>query len=144
MHILSTALAATALVGGALTLTGCHHRCHDPKRAQAFLTSRVDDLLDDVKATDAQRQQIHAVTDPLIARGKALHEGHTAQKTELLALWRSDQPDAARLHALVDARAAAMKGFVDEAADAALQIHAILTPEQREQLARKLERHLQE
>ncbi len=73
--ILSTILALVVLAGGALALTA--FRGHgDPARMDRFITHRLDDMLDDVHATDAQRQQITAIKDKLVAEGKALHAGH--------------------------------------------------------------------
>lgn len=141
--ILSKTLLFAALAGGALALTaaGCHAHRSSPER---FLTNRVEDLLDDVKATDAQRQQILAIKDKLLADGKALHAAHAGGKKQLLAQWESERPDAAAVHALVDAHAADMKRFGDEVADAVLQVHGLLTPEQRAIVTRKLQRYMEE
>ncbi len=141
--ILSTALVLAILAVGTLTLTAFRHH-GDHANFDQFVTHRVDDMLDDVKATDAQRQQITAIKDKLVADGKALHAAHADVRKELLAQWQSDQPDAARVHSLVDGRADAMKKFADEAADALLQVHGILTPDQRAQLTKKLQRHMEE
>jgi len=143
MKTLQTALALTLLAAGTLAFAGCRHH-GDPARFQTFLSHRVDDMLDDVKATDTQRQQIRAIADRLLADGKALHAGHDEVRDQLLALWQSDQPDASQVHAVVDARAASMKAFADEVADAVLQVHGILTPEQRAQVTAKIKRHMQE
>ncbi len=141
--ILSTALVLAILAVGTLALTAFRHH-GDHANFDRFVTHRVDDMLDDVKATDAQRQQITAIKDKLVADGKALHAAHADVRKELLAQWQSDQPDAARVHSLVDGRADAMKKFADEAADALLQVHGILTPDQRAQLTKKLQRHMEE
>jgi len=138
--ILSSLLVLAVLATGALTLTAFRHH-GDPAR---FVTNRVDDMLDDVKATDAQRQQIHAVVDKVVADGKALHASHADVRSQLLAQWQADQPNAAQVHALVDSRANAMKKFADEIADAVLQVHGILTPDQRAIVTKKLQRHMQE
>jgi periplasmic protein CpxP/Spy len=128
-------LAALAAVGG-----GCgHHHPRDPAEAAAFVTARVDDLLDDLNATDAQRTQVHALKDRLLADALKLRAGGEPIHAELLAQW-SGTPDAARLDALVDERAEAMRAFAHEVVDAGVQLHGILTPEQREKLARKVER----
>ncbi len=141
--ILSTALVLAVFAVGTLTLTAFRHH-GDPAHLDMFVSHRVDDMLDDVKATDAQRQQITAIKDKLVADGKALHATHADLRKELLAQWQSDQPDASRVHALVDGRADAMKGFADEVADALLQVHGILTPDQRAQLTKKMQRHMEE
>jgi protein CpxP len=138
--ILISTLSILALAAGALGLTAFrHHR--DPA---SFVTHRVEDMLDDVHATDAQRQQILAIKDKVLADGKALHASHGDVHQQLLALWQADQPDAGKVHAIVDDRAAAMKKFADEVADAAIQVHNILTPDQRAQIAKKMQRHMQE
>ena len=131
-------IATVAVVGlAALTLTAArHHR--DP---EAFLTKRIDSMLDEVKATDAQRQQILAIRDKLLADGKALRAQHAGVRQQLLAQWQADQPDAKQVHALVDGRADAAKSFADEVADAVLKVHDILTPEQRAQVAARIQEH---
>ena len=141
--ILSTALVLAVFAVGTLTLTAFRHH-GGPAHFDKFVSHRVDDMLDDVKATDAQRQQITAIKDKLVADGKALRATHADLRKELLAQWQSDQPDAARVHAVVDGRADAMKGFADEVADALLQVHGILTPDQRAQLTKKMQRHMEE
>jgi periplasmic protein CpxP/Spy len=138
--ILSTLLVAAVVVTGALTLTAFRHH-GDPSR---FVTNRVEDLLDDVKATDTQRQQIHAIVDKVVADGKALHASHAGVHKQLLAQWQADQPDASQVHAIVDARADSMKKFADEVADAILKVHDVLTPEQRAVVTKKLQRHMEE
>lgn len=141
--LVTTALALALLAVGTLGLTAFRHH-HDPARFDRFLTHRLDDLLDDVHATDAQRQQIGALKDRLVADGKALHASHGEARKELLAQWQAEQPDAAKVHALVQARADSMKRFGDELADAVLQVHGLLTPEQRAVVTKKLQRHLDE
>jgi periplasmic protein CpxP/Spy len=140
--ILSTALALAVLAVGALTLTAFRGHHGDPAHLDRALTRHLDDLLDDVHATDAQRQQINALKDKLVADGRALRAQHAGARQELLAQWKADRPDAARVHALVDARADGMKRMADQAADALLKAHDILTPEQRAVVTRKLQRHL--
>jgi len=80
--ILSSLLVLAVLVTGALTLTAFRHH-GDPAHFDRFVTHRVDDMLDDVKATDAQRQQVHAVVDKVVADGKTLRASH-ADDGELL------------------------------------------------------------
>jgi Spy/CpxP family protein refolding chaperone len=144
-RILLTALGLVALATGALTLTAFRHGGgHDPARMERFVTNRLDDLLDDVDATDAQRQEVHAIKADLLAQGKALKADHGTTRRELVALWNAPQMDGAKVHALVDARAASMKAFADHVADALVKVHGLLTPEQRAKLSKKLARHLEE
>ena len=94
-----------------------HHR-HDPARMAELVTERVDDALDDVDATPEQRQRIHAVKDRMLARAKELHGDRAEGRAVILEAWKSDAPDAAKLHALVDERADAMRKLAHEAVDA--------------------------
>jgi Spy/CpxP family protein refolding chaperone len=113
---------------------------HDPAEMAAFVTDRVDDVLDDLNANDAQRQQIHAIKDRLLAQGLALHQEGEPLHAEVLAQWQSPTPDRARLHDLVDQRFEAMRAFAHQAVDAGVEVHDILTPEQRAKLEKKMER----
>jgi len=143
--ILWSALAVATLLGGGLVLTAFSGpRAGDPARLDRFVTHRLDDLLDDVRATDAQRQQIRALKDRVLADGRAVRAGQAEARRELMAEWRSDAPDQAKVKAIVDARADAMKKMAEEVAEAMGEVHGILTPGQRALITRKLERHLDE
>lgn len=139
-----TGLGILALLG-VVTLTGfgrCGHRPGgDPAAMAALITEHVEDALDDLKATPAQRTQILAIKDRLLADGQKLHATRQADHAELLAQWNSPAPDRARIHALVDERIDALRAMAHEAADAGLEAHDVLTPEQRAQVSKKLERH---
>jgi Spy/CpxP family protein refolding chaperone len=146
---LLVALGIAAVGGGYLVLTGfrggCgagHHR--DPARMQRMIDSHVEDALDDLAATPEQRARILAIKDRLVAGGKALHQGQGGLRQELAAQWDSPNPDAGRVHAIIDERAAAMKGFAHEVADALAEVHDTLTPEQRAKLSKRMHRHLDE
>lgn len=146
--IVGITAAALVLAAGVVALTGfaggrfgCH-RGHgrDPAELAAFVTDRVDDALDDLDATPEQRTRVNAVKDRMLQAGLAMRGDHGATHETLLAEWKAESPDAAKLHALVDARADAMRAFAHQAVDAAVEVHGILTPEQREKLTRKAER----
>jgi Spy/CpxP family protein refolding chaperone len=149
MKKIVAAVAGAALVGlGFVALTGFGGGCgahrhgpgRDPAELAAFVTDRVDGVLDDVDATPEQRTRIHAVKDRLLAAGQKARGGHQEVHEALRAEWSAATPDAARLHALVDARAQELKAFAHEAVDAGVEVHGILTPEQREKVAKKIDR----
>jgi Spy/CpxP family protein refolding chaperone len=144
--LFGAAAVALAVVLGVVALTGFRGGCgghgpgHDPARAAAFVNDRLDDALDDVDATPEQRTRIHAIADRLLAEGKAVHAGHDEVRATLLAEWGAEKPDRARLHALVDARAEVLRKLAHDAVDAGIEAHDVLTPAQREKVARKAER----
>jgi Spy/CpxP family protein refolding chaperone len=122
---------------------GAHgHGGHDPERMAEMVTKRLDSILDEIEATPEQRQRITAVKDRLLEKGKALHAERRGMMQDLLAQWRSPAIDAAAVHSKIDARAEAMKGFAHEAADALAEVHGILTPEQREEVAARWEQKM--
>jgi len=136
-------------VGGLLLLgtgfaTGCHRgpggHHGDPAKVAAFVTDRVDDALDDLDATPAQREKIDVVKDRLLAEGAKLHGDREALHAELLAAWKAENVDRARLHAIVDERIEALRAFAHAAVDGAAEAHDVLTPEQRAKVAKKAER----
>ena len=142
------AIAAGALlaVAGFVTLSGfaCgghgHGHPRDPAEVAAFVGARVDDVLDDLNATPDQRTRVNAIKDRLLAAAQKARGDRAATHETLLAEWKSTAPDAQKLHALVDERADTMKAFAHQAVDAGVEIHSILTPEQREKLTKKIER----
>jgi Spy/CpxP family protein refolding chaperone len=140
------ALLAVPLLAGVVVLAGwrggCggHHGPPDPERANRMITARVEDALDDLDAAPEQRAKVLALKDRLLQQGMAAREGHRETVQEVVAQWDAATPDAAKLHALVDARIDAMRRLAHEAADAGVELHAVLTPEQRAKLSRKLHR----
>ncbi len=145
---IGTVAAALLLLGvGLVTLTAfrgggwCGHGGHrDPAQMAAHVNARVDDLLDDVNATPDQRTQIHGIVDRMIAEAQQAHAGQQGTHDELFAQWKSDAPDAAKLHALVDQRIDELRKIAHDAVDAGIQVHGILTPDQRATLTKKAER----
>jgi Spy/CpxP family protein refolding chaperone len=135
------AAAGTIALLGAFRGGGCGPHGRDPAQVAAFVTARVDDALDDVDATPAQRAAIHAVKDRLLAGAQKVHADHAADHQALVAQWDAEKPDAAKLHALVDARIDEVRALAHEAVDSAIQVHDTLTPEQRAKISTKLHRH---
>jgi len=146
--LVTVGVAGVLLVGGLVALTGfsgrfCgrgHGHGRDPAAVSAFVTDHVEDTLDDLDATPEQRARIMAVKDRLLEAAKGLHGDRKEAHDALVAEWKAATPDAARLHALVDARAEEMRALAHQAVDAGVEVHDILTPEQREKLTRKVER----
>jgi periplasmic protein CpxP/Spy len=121
---------------------GPHRRGEvDLARAERVATERLDDLLDDVHATDAQRARIVAIKDRLAPEAKALALSQQQARQEMIVQLTSDRPDAARLHVLVDRQIDALRALAHRSVDGVVEAHATLTPEQRAPLAKKLRRY---
>jgi len=120
---------------------GGFHGCRDRASLHAFMGRALERHLEQIGADDAQRQKIQAVAERLAQEGRALHGEHQALRAELVALLEQDHPDAAKLKAFLRQRAEAYARFADHAADAALELHGILTPEQRQKLLAHIRDH---
>ena len=118
-----------------------HHP--SPEKAYKFVTFKVNDTLDDLKANPGQRQEVNAVKDQLFAQAKGIFAGRKDLHDQLVAQWSSAQPDARQVHALIDQRIDEMRAFAHNAADGALKVHDVLTPDQRAQLSKELAEHHQ-
>ncbi|WP_426754309.1 Spy/CpxP family protein refolding chaperone [Myxococcus sp. Y35] len=134
LAIAGSALLAVALLSGFAFRAGPRWG-KDPERVKQVVTWKLDDKLDTLDATEAQRQSIHAVKDRLFSDGVALMQEHRSARDEAFEQLASDTPDRQKLHALVDARIEAMRAFAHKATDAALEVHGTLTPQQRKELA---------
>jgi Spy/CpxP family protein refolding chaperone len=134
LAVATSAVLAVLLLSG-FAFRGGHGWGRDPERIRQMMTWRLNDKLEDLDATDAQRQSINAVKDRLFDEGAQLMQDQQAVRVEAFNQLASDNPDAQKLHALVDARIDAMRAFAHKLTDAALEVHRTLTPEQRKELA---------
>jgi periplasmic protein CpxP/Spy len=139
----SSALLLFGVGAVAVAASGCawrHHGSRDPAQVAAMATKHVEDVLDDLNATPDQRTRILAIKDRLLAAVQAAHADRKATHEAVLAAWKSDAPDAAGLHALVDQRMDELRKLAHQAVDSGVEVHGVLTPDQRAQLTRKIER----
>lgn len=98
---------------------------------QERIVKRVDRILEQIDATPEQASQIRAIRDKLLAdRPKP-----EPRKDEMLEFWNEANPDAKEIHARIDRRFDERRAFAHEMADAMIQVHGILTPEQRAKVA---------
>jgi Spy/CpxP family protein refolding chaperone len=137
--------SAVGLAGAFVLLSGFGawgmHHGFNPEKMEKFITYRVNDTLDDLKATPEQRQKVLAAKDLLVGDFEKQIPAHRQMRQELLAQWNTETPDAKAVHAAIDARFDAMRALAHEAADQMIQIHGVLTPEQRAQVAERFARH---
>jgi Spy/CpxP family protein refolding chaperone len=114
---------------------GPHHGHHRGALMAKLVDWHVGEVLDELKATPEQREKVTRIKDQILAEAKTLHAGGRGLHQEIHALLQQDEPDAARIHELVDSRMAELRTFGHKLADAALEVHKVMTPEQRQQLA---------
>jgi Spy/CpxP family protein refolding chaperone len=143
-------IAALALAVGGLGVVGAgaYHvqgrlSGHRHEMMHKFVEFAVDQKLEAIGATDAQKQKVRAIKERLLARAHALHGERESFRAELLGVLEQESPDPARLKALARERIDAFSGFADEAADALVELHGVFTPQQRQQLLADLREHVE-
>jgi len=149
--LLALALAGAGGVGAGVWAGGATHAFagrgpgfgHDREMVHKFVQFLVEEKLTEIGATQAQKQKVREVQQRLVAEGQALHADRPAFREELLAQLVQDEPDAARVKALVRERVEAFARFADDATDALLEVHQALTPAQRQKLVAEARAYLE-
>lgn len=134
-------IAAAAVLS--LALTGCRGRGMDPERVEKMVSYQVEDFLDDVDATPAQRSRTEELKKQLLTDVTPLMKQSDGARTELIAQWKSPVPESARVHALIDSQLDTVRALTHKLADAAIEVHQLLTPEQRQTVTKRLDRRRQ-
>lgn len=130
------ALVTVGLVGGWTAVAGGHwgHGGRDGIMKR-IVSSLLDDALDEANVTDEQRQRIHAARDRVFAVMEAQRGVRQDHLERALALFEADQVDAQQVAALHQEAEARHREIAEAMHQALLEIHGVLTPEQRRVLA---------
>lgn len=108
-----------------------------------FLMGRgLEHMLDEIDATDAQRAQIEAIKERLVAAQQARADERQEGPRALVEFWKQENPDAAQVHAKIDEKFEAHRAAAYQMADAMIEVHHILTPEQRAEVAQLVEKRM--
>jgi Spy/CpxP family protein refolding chaperone len=134
--------APIVLAASFVFLTGFRSGCgreltadEKAKRIERHSTAMVDDVMDDVDATDAQRAQAHVIKERILKAGLPQIAEQEKAKVFFEKQWLAEAPDRAGIHQIVDERADAFKALLHVAADGAIELHQLLTAEQRKEIA---------
>jgi Spy/CpxP family protein refolding chaperone len=128
------ALVVTALVGGAaLTHRSAHAWGHKGKAAimKRIVSAHIDEVLDDAKVSDAQRQAIYGARDRVFTAFENQRGTHRAHLEEALQLFEADRVDANKLQSLRTQREAETRQLADVVTQSLTEVHDVLTPQQR-------------
>ncbi len=138
-----TTFLTLALTAGFVWAGGWHGKRHmNPERMKKFVDWKVADVLEELEADEGQSEKINALKDALFEEAKSHFEGKAERRGEALELWEQKSPDRKAAHAMVDARIDELRALAHKATDAALDAHAVLTPEQRGKVAEHIrDRH---
>lgn len=93
-----------------------------------------------LECSEDQRQRLRTVVRELRDDTKADREAIRGLQREMAAVWAGDAPDEAELARLQAAIAGHRAAMTATATDALMEVHALLTPEQRALFAKIIER----
>jgi Spy/CpxP family protein refolding chaperone len=142
----SLIVAAVLLLAGTLVFAGAkEHRkghgkgcgnepCSKEERVEKHADRFTERLLRKVDATEEQRRKINAIKEKLLPELATLSKERGDTLKEALALFGEPTADGAKLDALVDRKADEMRALGHKLAAAAVEVHAVLAPEQRQKL----------
>ena len=132
------ALAGTALVG-----------CRRPKPSEPdfelidkIATWKLNQVLDKIKATQAQRKEFHAAKDWVLDEIQWMAEQKKARHGEMLAEFLKDDPDPEVLHKMLDTRIREHEAFAHDVLDTLIHLHQQLTPRQRQTLIELVQKRM--
>src|SRR5450755_3479793 len=136
-----------ALIGSVIGLAGFGWGhgpggCHSGKFFQRMVDAHLEEVLDDLKATPEQRHQITQLKIGITADFQGMQDSRKALMTTLAQQFPADRLDAATLDSAADPLVKSQDKLRQDIRDAVVQIHGILTPTQRQQLASKIQEHL--
>lgn len=106
---------------------------------QRQMDRRLDRVLDRLNATPDQRTRIRQLKDSLVQKALPLRRSHSKLEKELRAEWTGPGPDRRAIHAAVDRQIDQVRALAHLAVDRAVDLHAILTAEQRAELVRLID-----
>ena len=143
-----SALSLVALISGLTIFAGCRHpkgnfSCwkSNPEDKKQYVLEKMTDELD---LTEEQSEKVEVLIDEVMAEKQKGREAHRKLKGEFLAQFAADEIDSE----VLDEMAAEGRTHIDNMLvllqDKLVELHAILTPEQRAVLVEKVEKHCAE
>lgn len=133
--ILFAAVIALVALGTTAVYAGPWFGGKKAERIKTFAQWKVDDALDQLDATKAQRAPIKGIVDGLIDSAMNKFADKDGFREELLTLWQAPTADADAAKAVVFARIELMRAMAHEAIESAGSVHGILDAKQRNQVA---------
>jgi Spy/CpxP family protein refolding chaperone len=129
-----------SLVGGAGVVALAAHGRHETIMRRVA-TAMIHDALDHVRATPEQRAAVQAAGDRVLALVQDHHTRRPARLEELLAAFEAEPLDRNRVLALRQGIEAEHAQVADAIGQALVEVHGVLTAEQRRLLADYVRAH---
>jgi periplasmic protein CpxP/Spy len=130
--------AAVIAAGGVLFATGCGRRysCSTPEQKAQWM---VDILKNKLDLSKEQVKVVNSIKDEILAKQDDFRDLRKGFYETILNEVRSDKFDANKVNQLFTANEAKFRELRSFMISELAKFHAVLTPEQREQIAKKME-----
>jgi Spy/CpxP family protein refolding chaperone len=144
-RIVAIAAVSVAVLGSAVAAASlAWHGRHNEKFLRRMVDAHVEEELDELNATPAQRQQVSAIEDKLFADFKVSREARHGFLQTLTDQFAQPQLDSAALDQAFQPVAQSHEMLRTEMLQAVGEVHDLLTPDQRVKLVarvKQLEEH---
>lgn len=100
--------------------------------------AKIEKLCEQISCSEDQARQITQVFEQLHIDVKPEREAIRELREQLATQWKRDRPDEAELAKLADKIGAHERNIADRRMDAMLELHALLSAEQRAKVAERL------
>ena len=144
MNTRSIITVAVLLVTFSIIAIGCGHNhcCHrSPEKKAQWVVNRIAGKLD---MTDSQEKKLEKIKDQVLAKMNDYKTEHQVMHDEALQLVKKDTLTRADLEKLFTQREQRYRELEPFIIEKMMEFHAILTPEQKNQLAEKMQEHYNE
>lgn len=111
--------------------------CHSPEKRIEFVFDRLTKKLD---LTKEQAEKVNKIKAEVIERAKTIRAERKSLHGEITALIKGDSLTPDMVNKFIDKRKAKMEELRPFFVDKIVELHGILTPQQRIKLAEKLEK----
>jgi periplasmic protein CpxP/Spy len=132
----------TLLIAGSLVLAAAAPAVMAGPGRGGFDGHQLMEMLDDVGASDAQRQQIQAIFRTAREDLRAQMKDGMGQRQQMLQLWAAPNIDAAALDALRKQQLQQQERVGSRLQQAMVEAGRVLTPEQRAKIAERLKKRM--
>lgn len=106
---------------------------HHPRAAimKRIVNAHIDEVLDDAKVNQAQRNTVYAARDRVFNAVESHMRDRKSHTEEVLQLFEADRVEQDKITALRSRRTAEMQQLGDVITQALVEVHDVLTPQQR-------------
>ena len=106
-----------------------------------FMQKRLDKMLDEVKATDAQRTAVKNIAARLQSEMEPIHKEHTRLHDQILQAFAADKVDGAAIENLRTQATALVERGSQSLTRALVDVANVLSAEQRQTIIKHLQEH---